>query len=237
MTAANFRKAMVAASTAVLAGCASIPVNAPAENVSIIASATADRVEPVAMDMYRVGAGDQLKVTVFREPDLGGESLLVDPAGKISLPSIGQMHVLGRTTDELAREIANLLNEKLLRDASVSVSLAAVGSRVVTVDGEVKRPGIYPMQGRLSLMQAIALAQGVAEFSDRSKLIVFREVNGKMYAARFNLNAIRAAQAPDPELLPGDKVVMGASRAQAIYRDILQVLPGLAGIFIAIQQN
>lgn len=214
-----------------------MPVNAPPENAAIIAKAEQNRTAPLAMAEYRIGPGDQLRVSVFREPELSGEALLVDPAGSVALPSLGQLNVAGRTADEVAREVANGLNERLLRNAQVAVQVMTIGSRSITVDGEVKRPGIYPMQGRMTLMQAVALAQGVSEFSDRSKLIVFREVDGQTYAARFDLGAIRAARAPDPELLPGDKVVMGVSKAQQIYKDILQVLPGLAGIFIAIRQN
>ena len=107
------------------------------------------------------------------------------------------------------------------------------GNRRAAVPG----PGMYPMPGRLTLMQAIALAEGAKESAKQSDVVVFRRVNGERTAARFDLRYIRAARAPDPEILPGDVVVMGFSRAHQIYRDILQVLPAAAGIFVAIEQN
>lgn len=220
-----------------LSACAGVQPNAPSENVALIAAVPGNQIEEPQLGDYRIGVGDKLRVNVFREPDLSADGLLVDPAGVVSLPSIGQIKVVGYTSEELAREIAGRLNQSLLRNAQVSVAMVSTASRVVTVDGEVERPGIYPMQGRLTLMQAVALAEGAKESADQSELIIFRRVNGERLAARFDLRYIRAARAPDPEVMPGDVIVMGFSRAHQIYRDILQILPGIAGVFVAIEQN
>jgi polysaccharide export outer membrane protein len=222
---------------AMVSGCASVQPNAPPENVALLTGVPANQVEAPPVTDYRIGVGDKLRVTVFREPDLSVDGLLVDPAGVVSLPGVGEIQVVGSTASQLANEIAERLNRTLLRNAQVSVAMVSTASRVVTVDGEVGRPGMYPMPGRLTLMQAIALAEGAKESAKQSDVVVFRRVNGERTAARFDLRYIRAARAPDPEILPGDVVVMGFSRAHQIYRDILQVLPAAAGIFVAIEQN
>ncbi len=223
--------------TVMLSGCAGVAPNAPPENVARIAAVPSNQVEEPPVSDYRIGVGDKLRVNVFREPDLSVDGLLVDPAGVVSLPSIGQIKVVGYTPEELASEIAGRLNQSLLRNAQVSVALTSTGSRVVTVDGEVARPGMYPMPGRLTLMQAVALAEGAKESAKQSELVIFRRVNGERTAARFDLRYIRAGYAPDPEVMPGDVIVMGFSRAHQLYRDILQILPGVAGVFVAIEQN
>ncbi|MGK6353911.1 polysaccharide biosynthesis/export family protein [Sphingomonas sp. DT-207] len=187
------------------------------------------------MPDYRIGPLDKLNIVVFGEEDLGGE-IPVGLSGKVAVPLIGEVPAQGRTTAELAADIARLLNERYLRDASVSVSVLETKNLNFTVDGEVKKPGIYDMPGRITLMQAVALGEGTTEFAKLNEVVIFRSFEGKRYAARFDLNDIRAARFTDPEIRQGDVVVVGYSGAKRIYRDILTALPGLAGLFVALRQ-
>lgn len=174
---------------------------------------------------------------VFREPELSSEATVVDPAGNIAVPLIGELNVFGMRPSEVAQIIQTNLNARYLRNADVSVSLVKSGGYTFTVEGEVKKPGTYDIPGKATLLQAVAIGQGVTERAKLTDVIVFRTVNGQRYAARFDLKEIRAARSPDPELQPGDTIVVGYSVAKQIYRDIITALPGVAGIFVALNQN
>ncbi len=192
-------------------------------------------VSPIAE--YRIGALDELSVIVFREPDLSVETVVVDVAGKINLPVVGKVDAYGRTVDEIGAEVAERLNARYLRNAEVAISVTKPSSYVFTVEGEVKKPGTYSIPGRVSLLQALAIGEGVTDKARLSDVIVFRNLNGQRYAARFNVKDIRSARAEDPELRPGDTVIVGFSAAKQVYRDIITALPGVAGLFIALNQN
>ena len=98
-------------------------------------------------------------------------------------------------------------------------------SQRVTVGGEVKQPGQYPIIGRMSLLRAMALAQGTTEFSKLNDVVIFRTVNGQRLAALYDLNAIRHGAYADPELYAGDVVLVGDSQSRRIFKDVLQALP------------
>ena len=80
---------------------------------------------------------------------------------------------------------------------------------------------------RTTLLQALALAKGPTAVALLSDVIVFRTINGQQAGGRFNINMIRRGQAPDPQVLPGDKVEVISSRAKATFRDVLAALPAL----------
>lgn len=186
---------------------------------------------------YRLGPLDELSVNVFREPDLSVERAVVDLAGNINLPLVGPVRAVGRTAEEIDGELEQRLNARYLRDARVSVAVTKATSYTFTIEGEVRQPGTYAIPGRLTLLQAVAAGGGVTERARLSEVIVFRTVEGKRYAARFDLRDVRAGLMADPELQVGDVVVVNFSAGQQLYRDLLQVAPGLGGIFIALANN
>lgn len=187
-------------------------------------------------DEYRIGPLDELSITVFQEPDLSLESVPVDASGNILFPLIGMVGAAGKTSRELSLEIAQKLETRYLVDPQVLVNVATSASQVVTVEGQVTRPGRYEIKGQATLLTAIASAQGPTETAKLKEVIVFRSINDTRYAARFDLQAIRDGWAEDPVIKGNDIVVVGASSAKAIYHDILAALPGLGSIFIALQQ-
>jgi polysaccharide export outer membrane protein len=185
---------------------------------------------------YRIGPRDLLTITVFREPELSVEEMPVDVSGKLSYPLIGEVQAVGLTADELSRDIAERLNKKYLRDARVSVAIADAVNYAVTVEGQVMKPGIYPIKGRATLTQAVAMGEGVSVDGQTSDVIILRTINGQRYAARFDLNQIRLGTLVDPELQQGDIVSVGFSRSSRLRRDLVGLLPGLAatlGVFLA----
>jgi polysaccharide biosynthesis/export protein len=186
---------------------------------------------------YRIGPLDTLKITVFREPDLSLEEVPVDASGNVLLPLIGQMQASGKTSQELAGDVSSRLASRYLVDPQVLVFVSKSASLVVTVEGQVKKPGVYEVTGQMTLLQAIASAEGPTQIAKLSEVVVFRRTAGQQYAARFNLDQIRDGRAADPKILGNDVVVVGLSSAKSIYRDALVALPALGSLFVAIGQN
>lgn len=186
---------------------------------------------------YRIGPRDVLKITVFQEPDLSPDSVPVDASGNILLPLIGQVQVAGKTSTELSSDIAARLAERYLVDPQVSIIVSASASQNVTVEGAVNKPGVFALQGPTTLLQAMALAQGPTETARLDEIVVFRRKQDKVYAAQFNLSAIRTGRAENPEILGSDIVVVGNSFAKALFRDLLALSPALASVFIQLGNN
>lgn len=163
---------------------------------------------------------DRLQVTVFREPELSVEDVLVDEGGRVLLPLVGAVTASGKTTEVLAAEITAKLRQ-YVREPQVAVSIKQAASKRVTVAGAVVQPGVYPLEGRTTLLQAVALAQGPSQVASLNQTIIFRTVNGQRTAARFNLDAIAKGKDADPEILPGDTVAIGSSKFKTAWRDIV----------------
>lgn len=192
----------------------------------------------VAPEDYRLGPRDVIAVNVFQEPDLSAPNLPVSLGGNISLPLLGELAAAGKTTGQLTREITALLNARYLRNARVAISIVKAVNFTVTVDGQVRRPGVYEIPGgRLSLLQAVALGEGATELAKLSEVVIIRSVGGRRYAARFDLKEIRAARAPDPQVRQSDIVVVGYSQSARLLQLGVAALPGAAGIFVALGQN
>ena len=176
---------------------------------------------------YRIGKGDQLDINVFQVEELKAEKIRVDAAGQIQMPLIGSVRAQGRTTTELAADIAGKLGERYLQAPQVSVVVVQAASQKVTVDGAVVEAGVYEISGRTSLMQAVAMAKGPSQAARLDRVAVFRDVNGQRMAAVFDLRAIRQGNAPDPEILGDDIIVVDSSAIRGAWSDIIRTLPAL----------
>lgn len=174
---------------------------------------------------YRIGPMDTLEVSVFQAPDLN-RTVQVDATGMINLPLLGGVPAAGRTTAQLQSEVAAKLGEKYLQSPEVSVAVKEFASQRVTVDGAVGAPGVYPIRGRTTLLQAVALAKGAdPRLANEKQVVVFRTVNGQRMAARFDLAAIRAGEAEDPEVFGNDVIVVDRSGTRSLLRDVIGALP------------
>lgn len=163
---------------------------------------------------------DRLGVTVFREPDLSVEEVAVDESGRIVLPLVGGVSAAGKSTERLSLEIGDKLR-RYLKDPKVAVTVKQAASRRVTVTGSVVQPGVYPLEGRLTLLQAVALARGPSQVASLDDTLIFRMRDGQRHAARFDLGAIAKGKAEDPEVISGDTVAIGASGFKTAWRDIV----------------
>lgn len=109
---------------------------------------------------YLIGPFDKVAIDVYGVPELT-RTVQVDASGRISLPLVGDIEASGSTPAQLADTIKARLRERYVRDPQVIVNADTV-NQMITVDGEVERPGLYPVTGRMTLMRAIATAQGVS---------------------------------------------------------------------------
>lgn len=174
---------------------------------------------------YLIGPFDKLVIDVFGITELNQRQVQTDASGRLAFPLVGTIEATGRTPNELADEIAARLRRAYVRDPQVTVNLAETTSQVVTVDGQVLKPGLYPVVGSMTLMRAIATAGGVGEYAKLDDVMVFRTVGGQKYAALYNLKAIRRGDYTDPEIFANDVVVVGDSEARRMFRDILAAAP------------
>ena len=176
---------------------------------------------------YKIAQMDKLAIKVFKMDDLSGE-YDVDLAGNISLPLVGQVQAANLTTAQLDTQLTDKLGEKYLEHPDVSVAIKSSTAHVVTVDGAVKDGGSFPVGGPTSLIRAVAMAKGTTEDANARRVAVFRTISGKRQAAAFDLTSIRRGEAPDPEIYPGDIIVVDGSRVKAVQKQILQSIPLLA---------
>ena len=175
---------------------------------------------------YRIGSGDLLKVEVFGVPDLN-RSVRVNASGQISLPLIGTVQAGGLTGEQLAADIAARLAKDYLQNPQVTIFIEEFTSQRVTVAGAVKTPGIFPLKGRTTLMQAVAQAGGPTNVASLGTVKILRpEPDGTRKTLEFDLAAIRDGQIPDPEIRGEDVVQVETSAVKETVQQVKEfVLP------------
>jgi polysaccharide biosynthesis/export protein len=186
---------------------------------------------------YLIGPFDQLTIDVFGIEELSRKQVQTDAGGRISFPLAGVVEAAGKTPGELEDILEERLRGRFVRDPQVTVNLRETVSQVVTVDGEVREPGLYPVVGKLTLMRAVAKAKGLSEFAKLDDVVVFRTVKGQHMAALYNLKAIRRGNYDDPEIFANDVVVVGDSRGRRLFKDALQLVPAIATPLILLLRN
>ncbi len=216
------------AGLAVLAGCMAGPHKGAAGASSLQVPDTTSRIQSGDL---RIGPMDLLDISVFGVPDLDN-TYQVDFEGRLKLPLVGTVKASGFTASELASDLEARLSERYLQDPDVTVRISESEDRLVTVDGSVAKPGMYPVSGQMTLLQAIALSGGPTENANARRVIVFRQIEGKRNAAGFDLKAIRAGEAGDPIIYGNDIIVVDGSEARRTYGDFLRSVPLLALFFI-----
>lgn len=179
---------------------------------------------------YRIGAQDLLEISVFGIDDLS-RTVRVNSNGQISLPLIGGVMAGGKTIPELESLIGEKLKDGYVQDPQVTVFIKEFTSQRVTLEGALQKPGIYPITGKTTLLQAIAMAQGVDDkVADLQGVVVFRNVDGKRMGAVFDLAAVRAGTMPDPQIYGDDIIVVEQSGSKTAFRRFIESVP-IIGIF------
>lgn len=121
------------------------------------------------MTGYRLGAGDEIKVTVYGEPDLSG-NFVVDGEGHVAMSLIGPVQVSKLTLAEASESMQAKLKDGYLRDPKVTAEL--VKGRPYYILGEVNKPGEFPFVSGLTVMNAIASAGDFTYRADRVRILI-----------------------------------------------------------------
>lgn len=182
-----------------------------------------------------IGPLDTIEVDVFNVPDLSRE-MQVDASGRISMPLAGTIDARGKTAEELARAVEGALRGRYVRNPEVTVNIKSSVSQVVTIDGQVVEPGLYPVTNQMTLMRAIASAKGLSEFAREDDVVILRTVNSAKMAGLYNMDAIRRGTYDDPPIYANDVIVVGDSPERRLFRDFVSLSPLLAAPLIALVQ-
>lgn len=228
VSAVGARKAALAAtllaSLAVLGGCQSRggPVAYDVPNFG-----PPDRTVTAATAEVLIAPLDKIQVNVFRVPDLSGV-YEVSVGGRLDLPLVGAVEAVNLTPEALAEKLEQKYGAQYLRDPNITVAIAESQQSRLVVDGAVARPGVFAIKGGTDLMTAIALSGGLTDQSNSRRVAVFRKIDGVSMAAAFDLSQIRAGQAANPPVYPGDIIFVDSASAPPYLRDLLQSLSTLA---------
>jgi polysaccharide export outer membrane protein len=160
---------------------------------------------------YLIGIQDSLDVVVWREKDMSAEGVEVRPDGKISLPLINDIQAAGLTVEQLRSTISEAA-AKFVMEPTVSVVIKKINSRQVAITGQVGKPAQYPLLGRMTVVDLISVAGGVAEYAKTKNIRITRKENGKTVSKTFNykdfLEGKPKALEQNIELMPGDVVTV-----------------------------
>jgi len=157
---------------------------------------------------YVIGPDDILTIVFWREKDMSSD-VGVRPDGKISLPLINDVQASGLTPEQLRLSITEAAG-KFVEDPSVTVVVKGINSRKVYITGQVGKPGPYPLGGPTTVLQLLATAGGVGEYSKSDKIVVMRTENGKTVSHKFNYKDVIQGKnlLQNIELKPGDTIIV-----------------------------
>jgi polysaccharide export outer membrane protein len=154
---------------------------------------------------YRIGAEDVIEVFVMNEDELS-VTAVVRPDGKITVKAVGEIVAKGKTAKELESEIQTRFLT-YLDNPKVNVVVKEVNSPKISVVGEVRKPDVYPLRQKTTVLAAISSAGGFTEFAKRDKVVVLRE--GPTRQQRFSLDLDSMLRGKNEEVFyvePGDTV-------------------------------
>lgn len=216
-----FLVGLIVVSAVVTAGCAdtrggSIPYHA-------MAAPDEQHFQTLPED-YKIALMDTLTIKVFKADDMSGD-YAVDLAGHISLPLVGEVEAANLTTAQLNARLTQLLGQKYFEHPDVSVAIKESTAHVVTVDGAVNQSGQFAVGGPMTLIQAISLAHGTTEDANARRVAIFRTIDGRRAAAAFDLTSIRRGEATDPQVYPGDIVVVDGSKIKETEKRLMTLAP------------
>jgi polysaccharide export outer membrane protein len=159
---------------------------------------------------YIIGANDVLTITLFgQDPKYSGD-VTVRPDGKITMILIDEIVASGRTPLQLKAELTKAYS-KYFQEPVIIVNPRQINSRMVYISGQVFKPGAYPLNDSMDILQLIALAGGLQEYADKENIVLIRKEllpNGSTKREFFNYKKVfqKGATITIPQLKPGDQV-------------------------------
>jgi len=159
-----------------------------------------------ARDQFVIGPEDVLHVEVWKDQDISRD-VTVRPDGMITLPLVGDVHAEGLNVKQLT-EILTKKFAKYIETPNVSVSLTAINSFKVFIVGKVNTPGAFTIRSNTTVLQAISMAGGFAEWATPDKIVLVRQENGQEKHYRVNYDKIVSGAAPDIYLHKNDRLIV-----------------------------
>ena len=246
---AKNRVLLALASISFLSACSSLSPQPPtvaeteaaARSVNVLNSAPAGATPQYAVHSARVATKiayrptvastispqDTLDINVFKVPDLSAKALKVESNGAISLPLIGSVKIAGLNIAQAEQLITQKLSQYMQAPKVSVIRTDSAISKRVTVEGEVKTPGVFPIKGNLSFLQAIAMAQGLTEMADSRSVLFFRD--GVQH--NVSLDLVRTGKIADPVLRGDDRIVVLKDAAKVREKKVIDYLPAVMAPF------
>ena len=183
----------------------------------------------LATSDYILGPSDLLQIDVFQVDELSGTER-INAAGYIKMPLIGLVKVAGLSREQSEDLITELYAARHLQDPQVNIDIMEYVSHQITVLGHVTNPGVYPLKGKTTLLQALAMAGDAGALADEEEVVVFRSDEfGVVVGYVVNLEDVLAGTAIDPEIIGNDKVVVPVSGSKSFIKGITDTLRGFVG--------
>jgi len=205
--------ALAAASSTSRAVLAQAPAPVLAANAAAsapaAAAAAAVPVRPATPSGYVIGVDDVLSILFWRDKDLSAPDITVRPDGKVTLPLLNDVQAAGLTPEQLRDTVLDAAR-KYVEDPNPTVIVKEIKSRKVFITGQVEKPGPYPLNGTVTVLQLIATAGGLRDFADGKNISVIRVRDGKQAVFEFNYQDLLKKRylSQNIELTPGDTVVV-----------------------------
>jgi len=139
---------------------------------------------------YRLGPEDVIEVFVWKEPELS-TTVVIRPDGRISLPLANELEASGKTAVELQQEITARLSKHVVQPV-VNVMVKQVNSLKISVLGEVRRPDVYRIKNRVTVLDAIAMAGGFTDLARPNRVIVLRNTSAGPQRLKINIKQLVA---------------------------------------------
>lgn len=161
-----------------------------------------------SQEYYKIGVNDVLGIFVKDEAALT-QDMVVMPDGRIIFPMIGEIMAQGHSAIDLKNTISEKLKE-FIKNPVVTVMVRQSNSRRIYTIGNVSRPGPYPLEADMTVLQALSVAGGFTEWADRKYVMVVRRANGKETMLRFNYQDFIAGKNLENNMMlaPGDTIVV-----------------------------
>jgi polysaccharide export outer membrane protein len=180
-------------------------------------------------DDYLIGPADELDIEVFMVEELSGTEK-VNSRGYIRMPLIGPVKVAGLSAEQAEDLLVEIYGRDYLNNPQINIDVVKYASQQVTLLGAVEKPGVYALQGRTTLLQAVAMAGGTGRLADLEEIVVFRtRRDGGVVGYLVNMEEITSGQKEDPEVIGNDRIVIPESGSKSFVKGITDTLRGFIG--------
>lgn len=158
---------------------------------------------------YTIGTDDRLSISFWRDKDMSAE-VVVRPDGRISLPLLNDVQAAGLTPDQLREQLTQAAAQLFVDAPPATVIVKEIHSRRVFITGNVEKPGMYALNGRMTVMQLIASAGGLREFVGGRNIVILRREGTQDVRLAFDYQSVvKGRNLPQNiDLRPGDTVIV-----------------------------